>query len=226
MEVLSSHPRDIDRAARIVKTGGIIAFPTDTVYGLGCDPHNPRALRRLLSVKGRGRREKPFPILVSSPKLAEQIAAIDSQGKALVSRFWPGPLTLVLKPKVRFPNSLTMRRKMIAVRCPGNEIALRLVRKCGGLLTGTSANITGRPPCTSAEMVRRRLGDKVDAVVDGGRSPRRAGSTIVRVDSGVKLLRRGPIREAQIRRTLLRSAAFHERTSKTGNRLAKLFFRH
>lgn len=226
MEVLSSHPRDIDRAASIVKTGGIIAFPTDTVYGLGCDPHNPRALGRLLSVKGRGRREKPFPILVSSPKLAEQIAAIDSQGKALVSRFWPGPLTLVLKPRVRFPNSLTMRRKMIAVRCPGNEVALRLIRKCGGLLTGTSANITGRPPCTSAEMVCRRLGDEVDAVVDGGRSPRRVGSTIVRVDSGVKILRRGAIREAQIRRTLLRSAAFHERTSKTGDRLAKLFFRH
>ncbi len=178
-----------------------MAFPTDTVYGLGCDPHNPKALSRLLSVKGR--REKPLPILVASQKLADQIAVMDSRARTLASRFWPGPLTIVLKPRVRFSRSLTMGRKTIAVRCPGNQAALRLIRECGGLLTGTSANTTGHPPCRSARMVDRCLGDRLDAVVDGGRSTRRLSSTVVRVHSrGVTILRKGHIRDRQVRRTL------------------------
>ena len=201
MEVLSPRPRDIERAARIVRAGGIVAFPTDTVYGLGCDPHNPKALSKVLSVKRR--REKPLPILVASQELADQIAIMDSRARALASRFWPGPLTIVLKPKVHFPRSLTTGRKTIAVRCPGNRIALRLIRKCGGFLTGTSANLSGHPPCTNARMVDRYLGDRVDAVIDGGRSPRQMASTVVRVHSlGVAILRKGPIRDRQVKRAL------------------------
>ncbi|WP_455363227.1 L-threonylcarbamoyladenylate synthase [[Eubacterium] cellulosolvens] len=201
LEVLSTRPGDIERAARIVRAGGTVAFPTDTVYGLGCDPRNSRALSRVLSVKGT--REKPLPILVASEKLADQIAIMDSRARALASRFWPGPLTIVLRPRVHFPRSLTMGRKTIAVRCPGNRTALRLIRKCGGFLTGTSANIAGHRPCTSARMVDHYLGDRVDAVVDGGRSPRRSSSTVVRVHPrGVTMLRKGPIRDGQVRRTL------------------------
>jgi len=215
LEVLSSRTRDIDRAARIVRKGGVIAFPTDTVYGLGCDPRDPHALSRLLSAKGRVRGRKPFPILVASSKLAEQIAVMDGRAKALAARFWPGALTIVLRPRISFPRSLTMCRKTIAVRCPGNRVALQLVRKCGGFLTGTSANTTGRPPCTSAEAVRRALGERIDAVVDGGRSPRRAGSTIVRVNSrGVTILRKGPIRYTQIRRAIQGPPTRSKRTPK------------
>ena len=215
MEILSSRTRDIDRAATIVRAGGVIAFPTDTVYGLGCDPRDPHALGSLLSVKGRVRAGKPFPILVASSKLAEQIAVMDGRAKALAARFWPGPLTIVLRPRIRFPRSLTMRRKTIAVRCPGNRVALQLIRKCGGFLTGTSANTTGRPPCTSVEAVRRTLGDRIDAVVDGGRSPRRAGSTIVRVHSrGVTILRKGPVRYTQIRRAIQDAPTRSKRTRK------------
>lgn len=201
LEVLSSQPRDIEKAARTVKAGGVVAFPTDTVYGLGCDPQNPKALGKVLSVKGG--REKPLPVLVASQKLAGQIAVMDSRARALASRFWPGPLTMVLEPRVRFPRSLTMGRKTIAVRCPKNRVALQLIRSCGGFLTGTSANLTGRPPCTSARMVERCLGDSVDAVIDGGRSPRRTASTVVRVHSrGVTILRKGPIRVRQVKRAL------------------------
>jgi len=210
LEVLSARPRDIERAARIVRAGGIVAFPTDTVYGLGCDPQNSKAVNKVLSVKGR--REKPLPILVASQELADQIAVMDSRARALASRFWPGPLTIVLRPRVHFPCSLTMGRKTIAVRCPGNRIALRLIRKCGGFLTGTSANLTGHPPCTSAGMVDRFLGDKVDVVVDGGRSPRRLASTVVRVHSrGVTILRKGPIRAEQVERTLRAVASSRDR---------------
>jgi L-threonylcarbamoyladenylate synthase len=181
--------------------GGIVAYPTDTVYGLGCDPRNSRAVKRVMAVKGK--REKPLPILVTSPAVADRIAVMDRQARALTSRFWPGPLTLVLKLRVRFPNSLTLGRKTIAVRCPNDQAALRLIERCGGLLTGTSANLAGYPPCTSAKMVLRCLGDRIDAVVDGGRSPRRVGSTIVRIDRHrVMIVRKGPIRNGQVKRTL------------------------
>ena len=181
--------------------GGIVAYPTDTVYGLGCDPRNSRAVKRVMAVKGK--RKKPLPILVTSPAVADRIAVMDRQARALTSRFWPGPLTLVLKLRVRFPNSLTLGRKTIAVRCPNDKAALRLIERCGGLLTGTSANLAGYPPCTSAKMVLRCLGDRIDAVVDGGRSPRRVGSTIVRIDRHrVMIVRKGPIRNGQVKRAL------------------------
>jgi len=193
-----------------VTNGGIIAYPTDTVYGLGCDPTNSRAVKRTMAAKGK--RKKPFPILVASPAVAGRIAMMDRRAEALASRFWPGPLTLVLKPKVRFPSSLTLGRKMIAVRCPNEQVALRLVEKCGGLLTGTSANLTGRPPCTSAKMVSRVLRDRIDAVVDGGRSPRRTGSTIVRIDPRrVVIVRKGPIRDEQVRQALSDTIRLHEK---------------
>ena len=179
-----------------------MAFPTDTVYGLGCDPRNGRAIRKLRSIKGS--RIKPFPILVASQSLAKRIAVMDRRVDALASRFWPGPLTMVLRPKVYFPHSLTMRRKTIAIRCPRNRVALKLIQRCGGLLTGTSANITGRVPCTHARAVRQSLGDRIDALVDGGPSPIRRSSTVVRVDSRrVRIVRRGPILGSQIRRVLL-----------------------
>lgn len=168
---------------------------------MGCDPRNSRAVKRVMAVKGK--RKKPLPILVASPAVADRIAVMDRQARALTSRFWPGPLTLVLKPRVRFPNSLTLGRKTIAVRCPNDQAALRLIERCGGLLTGTSANLAGYPPCTSAKMVLRCLGDRIDAVVDGGRSPRRVGSTIVRIDRHrVMIVRKGPIRNGQVKRAL------------------------
>jgi L-threonylcarbamoyladenylate synthase len=202
LEVLTKSDRDIKRAAAIVRGGGIVAFPTDTVYGLGCDPHNVQAVRKLCSAKGR--REKPIPILISSPELAQQILVMDNKARALMSRFWPGPLSIVAKSRVRLPNLLTKRRKTIAVRCPRNPIARKLIWNCGGLLTGTSANITGRAPCRSAESVRRVFVGKIDAVVDGGHSPGPIASTVVSVNlRGVTMLRKGPIKEAHIRQALL-----------------------
>jgi L-threonylcarbamoyladenylate synthase len=162
---------------------------------------NSRAVGRVMAVKGK--RKKPLPILVTSPAKADRIAFMDRQARALSLRFWPGPLTLVLRPKARFPSSLTLGRKTIAVRCPNDQVALELIEKCGGMLTGTSANMTGGPPCTSARMVLRCLGDRIDAIVDGGRSPRRSGSTIVRIDrQRLTIVRKGPIRDAQLKRTL------------------------
>ena len=226
LQSLSTHVRDIEKAASIVKRGGIVAYPTDTVYGLGCDPHNSQAVKRAMHAKGK-KRQRPFPILVSSSGMANRIAVMDRRAKTLASSFWPGPLTLVLKPRVRFPNSLTLGRKTIAVRCPNNRVALKLIRRCGGLLTGTSANLTGRPPCTNAKMVRRSLGERIDAVLDGGQSPRQVGSTIVRVNSrGVTILRRGPISEEQVKRALSAAPLPHDKASTERSLRAKPFFKH
>ncbi len=201
MELLSTRPRDIDRAALIVRSGGVLAFPTDTVYGLGCDPRNPKAIKKLLSVKRE--RKTPFPILVSSERMASRIATVNATARVLISRFWPGPLTLVLKSRPDSGLRLRTAGRTIAVRCPENDVALRLIHKCGGVLIGTSANRSGERPCTSARMICHRL-DDIDAVVDGGRAKSRVASTIVEVQSGmVSILRRGPIRESQIRRALL-----------------------
>ena len=207
---MSTDPKDIEKAASIVIKGGVVAYPTDTVYGLGCDPMNSRAVRRTMAVKGE--RKKPLPILVASQAVAEKIVVMNRRARALSSRFWPGPLTLVLKPRVRFPSSLTLGQRTIAVRCPDDKTALRLIKRCGGMLTGTSANRTGDPPCTSARMVSRVLGDRIDAVVDGGRSPRRTGSTIVRIDPRrVVIVRKGPIREEQVRQALSGTIELHDK---------------
>jgi len=210
LQIFSTRPRDIENAARTVREGGVVAYPTDTVYGLGCDPRNWRALKRAMAVKGK--RTKPFPILVASTAMADRIAVMDRRAKALASKFWPGPLTLVLKPRLRFPKLLTLGRKTIAVRYPRHKIALRLIERCGGLLIGTSANLTGHPPCTSAKMVCRCLGDRIDAVVDGGPSPRRVGSTIVRIDHrGAVILRKGPIPSERVKRTLSSTGTLRKR---------------
>ena len=178
-----------------------MAFPTDTVYGLGCDPRKPDAVKKLLSVKGR--REKPFPILVSSLRMATRIATMNATARVLASRFWPGSLTLVLKSRGDSSLWLGVPRRTIAIRCPKNDVTLKLIRKCGGLLIGTSANRTGERPCTSARMIRRKL-DEVDAIIDGGPASARIPSTVVRVHSrGVTVLRKGRISESQIKRALL-----------------------
>jgi len=184
-----------------VRHGGVLAFPTDTVYGLGCDPRKPGAVKKLLSVKGE--REKPFPILVSSLRMATRIATMNATARVLATRFWPGPLTLVLKSGNDFSLSLGVQRRTIAIRCPRNDVTLKLIRGCGGLLIGTSANRTGEPPCTSARMIRRKL-DEVDAIIDGGPAPKRLPSTVARVHPrGVTVLRRGQIKESQIKQALL-----------------------
>lgn len=187
----------------IVRKGGLLAFPTDTVYGLGCDPRNAGAVKRLLSVKTA--RKKPFPILVTSERMASRIVTVNAMASILISSFWPGPLTLVLKLKSDSGLSPVAPGKTVAVRCPNNAVALSLIQKCGGLLIGTSANRSGEPPCTSARMVCEMLGE-IDAVIDGGKAKSHVVSTVVEIGpSMVKILRKGPIRESQIRRVLLKT---------------------
>jgi len=181
---------DTEECARIVRAGGVVAYPTDTVYGLGCDPFNGEAVRRLVAAKGE--RNKPLPVLVDGAGSAEGIAVLTETARALIERFWPGALTIVVRKKDVLPDELTLGPS-VGVRCPGSAVALRLVRSCGGLLVGTSANLTGRPSCRSAAQVREQVGDRVDAILDGGTTPGTASTVVRVVEEGVEVIREGAI---------------------------------
>ena len=188
--VLKVSEESISKAAEKVKSGGIVVYPTDTVYGLGCNPYNVEAVRRLIKVKGE--RRKPLPILASDLNAAARIADFSREAKLLASRFWPGPLTLVLKSKGTLPPEVT---NTVGVRVPDNMVALKLIRLCGGLLVGTSANKTGAEPPRSVQEAFKQLGEEVDLYLDGGVSRIGVSSTVLDLTSGKpKVLREGPVK--------------------------------
>jgi L-threonylcarbamoyladenylate synthase len=188
---LASDARSIEEASTIVKEGGLVAFPTDTVYGLGCDPFNAAAVVRLIEAKER--ESKPVPVLCASEEDAAKLVDLSATALKLARRYWPGPLTIVAELRVELPQVLNQGSGWLGVRVPADEIALSLARACGGVITGTSANLSGRPSSRSAEEVATSLGDRIDAIIDGGV---RSGteSTVVRVDGeSVEVLRRGSV---------------------------------
>jgi L-threonylcarbamoyladenylate synthase len=188
---LASDPRSVAVASTMVKEGGVVAFPTDTVYGLGCDPFNAAAVMRLIEVKAR--ESKPIPVLCASEEDAAKLVELGPRGLELVRRYWPGALTIVAQLRVELPTVLNQGSGWLGVRVPADETALSLARGCGGFITGTSANLSGSPSCRSAEEVAISLGDRIDAIIDGG-VRRGSESTVVRVDGeSVEVLRRGSV---------------------------------
>jgi L-threonylcarbamoyladenylate synthase len=191
-DTLPMNAASVRRASDVVLTGGVIGYPTDTVYGLGCDPKNAAAVDRLFVVKGR-EKKKPVPVLCSSLSRASELVQLDGLAKALARSYWPGPLTMVLPLRTRLPEQLHQGTGWVGVRVPAHRGCLSLIRGVGGWITGTSANLSGRPSCRSAEEVRRQLGDRIGLILDGGRLDG-AESTVIRVEKGdVEVLRRGAI---------------------------------
>ncbi len=179
-------------AAQIVKKGGLVVYPTETVYGLGCDPYNAQAVRRILKVKNN--RNKPLPILVANLVDAEKIAFISTTAKKLAAKFWPGPLTLVFPKKPSFPDVVTFGLNTVGLRIPNNNVTLRLIRLCGGLLIGSSANRTGEEPSRAVQEISGDLKEMVDVVLDGGTVTRGISSTVVAlISEKPKIIRKGPI---------------------------------
>lgn len=198
--IVSASIDDIDEAAKFVLEGGLIAYPTDTVYGLGCNPFDSDAVDRL--VKAKERVKGSLPILVSSLQDAERLGEISGLAMRLANRFWPGPLTLVVRPRLNFPSRVTGDAVLVGLRIPNHRIATRLTKACGGALIGTSANISGRPSLRTAEEVVSELGDRVDLVVDGGPAPLGRESTVVRVlGEEATVLREGAISRDDILKT-------------------------
>jgi L-threonylcarbamoyladenylate synthase len=192
---------DIKEAAKLVLDGRLIAYPTDTVYGLGCNPFDADAVDRLVQAKDRIKGS--LPILVSSFKDAERLGQISRLAAILANRFWPGPLTLVVRPRSNFPARITGDNLLVGLRIPNHEKARRLIKECDGALIGTSANISGRPSLRTAEEVFRELEGRVDLVVDGGPSSLGRESTVVKVlEDETTVLREGAISRDDILKAL------------------------
>ncbi len=186
----------IEKAANIIGLGGIAVFPTDTVYGIGCNPYDKKAVKKIYEIKSRDT-SKPFPILVYSKEIAETIVSFDEFSEKIVKQFWPGPLTLILKSTdSKLKETLNVNDK-IAIRVPDHKCTLELLKKCN-FLVGTSANLSGNESFTDPN---KGLSDiqNYDIFVDGGTITSKAESTIIEVENdNIKIIREGALSREEI----------------------------
>jgi L-threonylcarbamoyladenylate synthase len=160
-------PEPIARAASVLRDGGLAAFPTETVYGLGADGLNPKAVRKIFQAKGRPA-DNPLILHLSADEEAEGLAKVDERARAVMAAFWPGPLTLVLPASPVVPQEVTGGLSTVALRVPDHPVALALIQAAGCPVAGPSANRSGRPSPTDAEAVAADLGDRIDLLRDAG----------------------------------------------------------
>ena len=184
----------LNKAAKILRAGGLVAFPTETVYGLGGDAKNARSARRIYRAKGRPSDNPLIVHIASIEQLEEAAEDIPDNAYKLAEAFWPGPLTLILKKKRTIPRHTTGGLNTVAVRMPDNEVARELIIRSGCLIAAPSANVSGGPSPTSAEHVYNDLEGRIDAIIDGGAAVVGLESTIVDLTADVPtILRPGVI---------------------------------
>jgi L-threonylcarbamoyladenylate synthase len=194
----------IQQAAMAIQKGGLVVYPTDTVYGVGCDPFDEKAVDNVAKAKGRNKGN--FPVLVNTLGKARELGDINGDVEVLALRFWPGPLTIVVSSRETLPLQVVGPEKMIGLRIPGRKDTLDLISKSGGSLLGTSANISGNPSLSKAEDALKVFDGKVDIVLDGGLMSTGVESTVVRkVKSGIQVLREGAISRGELRTALASS---------------------
>ena len=185
-------PSIISRAVSILISGGLVIYPTDTVYGLGANPFNTEAVRRVYLVKGRG--PQPLPILTDSIESASKFAYITPLARRLMERFWPGPLTIVLKAKSEAPREV-LAGDTIGVRMPNHKVALMLAKGIGGLIVGTSANLHGAQSPRSIDEALAQLNGHVDLALDSEGVIHGIPSTVVdATGSRLRIIREGVLK--------------------------------
>ena len=205
LKVKPSNPESwenmIMETQKVLKGGGVIAFPTDTFYGLGANPYNTKAVNKIYAIKGRNP-NKPLLLLIDSIKKLDDLAEeISETATKLIGSFWPGPLTMLFKPKSTIPKNITTG--LIGIRQPGNPITRKILAELSFPLTAPSANISGEVPATSAEQVRNSLGSKVDLILDAGICIGGEPSTLVdTTQTPVRLIRAGAINFKSIQESL------------------------
>lgn len=203
--ISTDDPAAIPLAVDTLRRGGLVAFPTDTVYGVGAHGFLPAAIQRLYEVKGRPH-TKAIPLLIADEPQMQQVARmVPPKATNLIRQFWPGALTLVVWKSDLLPAELTGSGPTVAVRLPDHPVARALIRATGVPLATTSANRSGHPDSITAADVERELGATVDLILDGGACPGGTPSTVV--DLTVEppaVLRAGPISEQDIRAVLER----------------------
>ena len=191
--------REIERAARLIRDGGVVAIPTDTLYGLAADAFNAEAIERVFAIK-----ERPeglaLPVLLADLEQLSVVAReLPEAASALAQEYWPGPLTLIVRKVPGLPTRLTAGHDTVAARVPAHPVPRELARRLGRPITGTSANISGVPDPSTLDELRRQVGRRVDCVIKAGPAPAGTASTIVDLTSDVpQLIREGAIPFAEI----------------------------
>jgi L-threonylcarbamoyladenylate synthase len=195
--------RDIDRAVGVLRAGGLVAFPTETVYGLGADAGNPAAVRGIFEAKGRPAAHPVIVHLADAVQLANWAREVPAAARTLALRFWPGPLTLVLSRANGVSDIVTGGQDTVALRVPSHPVAQQLLARFGGGIAAPSANRHGRVSATTADHVRREFGTAVECVLDGGEAKIGIESTIIDLSRGrATLLRPGWITAGEIEKAL------------------------
>jgi L-threonylcarbamoyladenylate synthase len=191
--ILAADDAGIDRAAALLRAGGVVAFPTETVYGLGANAFDARAAARIFEIKARPAFDPLIVHVADDAMLAGVASDVSDAARALIARFWPGPLTLVLRKRAEVPDIVTAGLPTVAVRMPAHPVARALVARAGTPIAAPSANPFGYLSPTRAAHVATMLGERVDAVLDGGGSEHGVESTIVMLEPEAVLLRHGAI---------------------------------
>ncbi len=204
---IRSDGSSIMEVVRIMKEGGVIAYPTETFYGLGADIRNAQALEKIYTIKGRDF-DKPISIIIGSREDLTTFAGdITPAAETLMDRFWPGGITLLFNASQDVPGKLTAKTGKIGIRLSSNPVATLLAQRLSGAITATSANRSGQEECVSIEEVLDSIGKSLDAVIDGGRTPGGAGSTIVDTTVDPPVI---------VREGIIPSSAIYENYSRSG----------
>ena len=187
----------IEKTSQIIKNGGIVIFPTDTVYGIGCNPYNINSIKKIYEIKSR-EKIKSLPVLAYSLDIVKEIASNDGFTEKIMKKYWPGPLTLILKlTDQKLKKSLNLENK-IAVRIPDSKCTLKLLEKCG-LLVGTSANISGNSSYTNPDECLKNI-NNYDVFLNGGTITSKGESTIIEIENDkIKIIREGVLKMKDIR---------------------------
>lgn len=198
MPVVAPTAENLDRAAAILRNGGVVAFPTETVYGLGANAFDARAVARIFEIKRRPSFDPLIVHITGETMLAQVALPLPNLARQLTQAFWPGPLTLVLAKASAIPEIVTAGLQSVGVREPSNAVARALIARAGVPIAAPSANPFGYISPTCAEHVRAQLGDAVDLILDGGACERGVESTIVMLEPTPTLLRHGAIAVEEI----------------------------
>jgi L-threonylcarbamoyladenylate synthase len=202
----------IDHAVRVLKSGGLVAFPTETVYGLGARLSDKKAIRKIFEIKGRPS-DNPLIVHIHDKKQLKLLAQeIPDLAKKLMEQFWPGPLTFVLKKTTAVPSCATAGLKTVAIRMPSHPIAYRLLKELNEPIAAPSANRSGRPSTTRYKDVCKELGDRVESILDGGKTKFGLESTVLDVTvHPFRILRPGSVTAEELNKVVPNISAFSTR---------------